>query len=241
MTAHTLTVAAAKIDEFLTDEFLMQIMNSTQNPNAQVGAVILAAGTSTRMGQPKQLLPLDGTTVLARAIENVRSAGLVEMVLVLGASAEAIRRQLPQSLLEGLKVVVNQGYAKGMASSLREGLSALDPQSAAALIILGDQPLVRPQTLHQIMAGYHRSRAQIVIPSHQGERGNPVLLSRSVFPEVMALEGDTGCRAIFTNHLDTIFKVEVEDPGILLDIDNQDDYDRLTLSIREQHPPRIDE
>jgi molybdenum cofactor cytidylyltransferase len=216
-------------------------MTGSQNPNAPVSAVILAAGTSTRMGRPKQLLPLGGTTVLAHAIENVRSAGVVEMVLVLGASAEAIRRQLPQSLLEGLKVVVNQAYAQGMASSLREGLSALDPQSAAALIILGDQPLVRPQTLLQIMAGYHQSRARIVIPLHQGKRGNPVLLNRAVFPEVMALEGDTGCRAIFANHLDAILKVEVDDPGILLDIDNQDDYDRLTLTIREQHPPRIDE
>jgi molybdenum cofactor cytidylyltransferase len=202
-------------------------MTAAQNPNSQVSAVILAAGSSTRMGQAKQLLPLGGTTVLARTIDNVRSAGLVEIVLVLGASAEAIRRQLPTSLLEGLKVVVNQAYRQGMASSLREGLSALDPQTGGALIILGDQPFVRPQTLHQIMAGYHRSGAQIVIPSHQGNRGNPVLLSRSVFPEVMALEGDTGCRAIFPNHLDAILKVEVEDPGILLDIDNQDDYDRL--------------
>jgi molybdenum cofactor cytidylyltransferase len=216
-------------------------MTAAQNPNSQVSAVILAAGSSTRMGQAKQLLPLGGTTVLARTIDNVRSAGLVEIVLVLGASAEAIRRQLPTSLLEGLKVVVNQAYRQGMASSLREGLSALDPQTGGALIILGDQPFVRPQTLHQIMAGYHRSGAQIVIPSHQGNRGNPVLLSRSVFPEVMALEGDTGCRAIFPNHLDAILKVEVEDPGILLDIDNQDDYDRLKLRIREQHPPRIHE
>jgi molybdenum cofactor cytidylyltransferase len=128
-----------------------------------------------------------------------------------------------------------------MASSLREGLSALELQSEAALIVLGDQPLVGPRTLQQIIAGYQQSGAEIIIPTHQGKRGNPVLLSRAVFSEVMALEGDTGCRAIFANHLDAILKVEVEDPGILLDIDNQDDYNRLTLSLREQHPPRIDE
>jgi molybdenum cofactor cytidylyltransferase len=204
-------------------------MTDTRNANARVSAVVLAAGKSTRMGRAKQLLPLGGTTVLARTIDSVRSAGLDQIVLVLGAEAEAIRRQLPQSLLEGLKVVVNQAYEQGMASSLREGLSALHPQTGAALIILGDQPFIRPETLHEIMAGYHRSDAQIVIPLHQGERGNPVLLSRSVFSEVMALDGDTGCRAIFANHLDAILKVEVEDPGILLDIDNQDDYDRLRL------------
>ena len=220
------------------DEFLMQIMTGTQNPDSQVGAVILAAGTSTRMGQAKQLLPLDGSTVLARTIDNVRAAGLVEIVLVLGAAAESIRRQLPSPLLNGLKVVVNQAYAQGMASSLREGLSALDLQTAAALIVLGDQPFIRPQTLHQIIGEYHRSGSQIVIPAYQGQRGNPVLLSRQLFPEVMALKGDTGCRAIFPNHLDATLKVEVEDSGILLDIDNPEDYDRL---LREQHPPRIDE
>src|SRR5271156_1360056 len=189
-------------------------MTGTQNPNEPVSAVILAAGTSARMGRPKQLLPLGGTTVLARAIENVRSDGVDEMVLVLGASAEAIHRQLPRSPLEALRAWFTQAYAQGMASALREGLSPLDPQSAAALIILGDQPLVRPQTLRQIMAGYHQSGARIVIPSHRGKRGNPVLLGRPVFPEVMALEGDTGCRAIFGNHLDAILKVEVEDPGV---------------------------
>jgi molybdenum cofactor cytidylyltransferase len=202
-------------------------MTDTQNLIAPISAVILAAGTSTRMGRAKQLLQLGETTVLARTIDNVRSAGLAEIVLVLGASAEVIRRQLP--LVEGLTVVVNEAYEEGMASSLREGLSALGPKTDAAFIILGDQPFVRPETLHQVMAGYHRSGAQIVIPSYQGKRGNPVLLSRSVFPEVMALEGDIGCRAIFSNHLDAILKVEVEDPGILLDIDNQDDYDRLKL------------
>jgi len=202
-------------------------MTDRQNQIAQVSAVILAAGTSTRMGRAKQLLPLGGTTVLARTLDNVRSAGLVEMVLVLGASAESIRRQLPQALLQGVKIIVNHAYGQGMASSLREGLSAVDPQAAAALIILGDQPFLQPLTLRQIIDEYHASRAQIVIPLYQGKRGNPVLLDRSVFSEVMALEGDVGCRAIFSNHLEGISKVEVEDMGVLLDMDDPADYERL--------------
>jgi molybdenum cofactor cytidylyltransferase len=186
------------------------------------------------MGRAKQLLPLGGTTVLAQTIENVRSAGLDEILLVLGASAEAIGQQLPRVLIEGLKVVFNHAYGQGMASSLREGLSQVDPRSDAALIILGDQPFIQPQTLHQIIDGYRGARAQIVIPSYQGSRGNPVLLDRSLFSEVMALEGDTGCRAIFASHLDAILKVEVEDPGILLDIDSLEDYERAKqLSIRK--------
>jgi molybdenum cofactor cytidylyltransferase len=182
------------------------------------------------MGQAKQLLPLGGSTVLAQTIENVRSAAVDEIVLVLGSSAEAIRRQLSQPLLQGVKVVVNQAYGQGMASSLHEGLSASDPHSNAALIILGDQPFVRPQTLDQIVNEYRRSGAQIVVPLYQGKRGNPVLLDRSVFSEAMALKGDVGCRAIFARHLGGIVNVEVEDIGVLLDIDDPEEYQRLAVS-----------
>ena len=92
-------------------------MTDTQNSNARVSAVVLAAGASTRMGRAKQLLPLGETTVLTRTLENVRSAGLNDIVLVLGALAEEIRRRLPKSLLEDLRIVVNHAYGQGMASS----------------------------------------------------------------------------------------------------------------------------
>jgi molybdenum cofactor cytidylyltransferase len=192
-----------------------------------VSAVILAAGTSSRMGQAKQLLPLGQNTVLAQTLANVQSAALHEIILVLGASAETIRGQLPSP--QGLKIVVNPAYQQGIASSLQAGLSAVDPNSDAALIILGDQPFIRPQTLDLIVEEYRRSQAQIVIPMYQGQRGNPVLLDRSVFAEVMALEGDVGSRAIFARHLDGIVNVEVEDKGILLDLDDPADYERLKV------------
>jgi molybdenum cofactor cytidylyltransferase len=211
--------------------------NKLDRKSGGVAAIILAAGKSTRMGEAKQLLRLGESTVLGQTIENVRGSAVDEIVLVLGSSAETIRRELPLSLLEGLKVVVNPAYAEGMASSLRTGLAALDPQVDAALIVLADQPFVRPETLDQLGCKHRRSKAQIVIPSYQGVRGNPVLLDRSVFAEVMALEGDTGCRAIFGNHTERTVKLEVEDEGILLDIDNQEDYERL----REASPPHTGE
>ena len=152
---------------------------SPKGSAARVSAIVLAAGTSTRMGQAKQLLPLGPSNVLAQTLENVRSAAMAEIVLVLGSSAEAIRQQLPPPLLEGLKVVVNHDYKQGMASSLRQGFPPWIQHSDAALIILGDQPFVRPQTLDQIVDAYRRSPAQIVIPTYQGTRGNPVLLDRS--------------------------------------------------------------
>jgi molybdenum cofactor cytidylyltransferase len=200
----------------------------TGRSNSRVGAVILAAGRSTRMGEPKQLLRLGESTVLGQTLGNILGTGLDDVVLVLGPSAEIIRRQFPASF-ERLKVIVNEAYGRGMASSLREGLSALDPLVDAALIVLADQPFVRSETVGQIVDQYRRSEAEIVIPTYKGTRGNPVLVDRSVFSEIMALEGDVGCRAIFGSHLKGIVQVEVEDIGILLDIDSKADYERLQL------------
>src|SRR5271168_1829781 len=195
--------------------------------DSRVGAVILAAGKSTRMGEPKQLLRLGETTVLGQTLENVRGAGVSEIVVVLGSSADTIRQQLPASTFDGLTVVVNQDYGQGMASSLRAGLSAVGQDIDASLVVLADQPFTRSETLNRIVDRYLDSDAQIVIPSYKGFGGNPVLLDRSVFTEVMALDGDIGCRAVFGSHSEGIVKVEVGDVGILLDIDNKDDYERL--------------
>lgn len=190
-----------------------------------IAAIILAAGQSARMGEAKQLLPLGDTTVLGQTIANVRRAALDEIILVLGASAEAIRQQLP---LEGLKLIVNPHYEQGMAASLRAGLEAVSLRTGAALIILADQPLVRPETLNHLADRYRRTNPRILIPTCRGTRGNPVLLDRSLFAEAMALEGDVGCRALFAQYPEAIEKLEVDDEGILLDIDNQDDYQRLS-------------
>lgn len=194
---------------------------------ASVGAVVLAAGRSSRMGTLKQLLTVGGSTALERTLAAILAAGVDQTVLVLGFAADEIQRQLSPGLLEGINVVMNQEYASGMASSLRAGLSAFGEQMQAALIVLADQPLVRTATVDRIVERYRATHADIVIPHYQGKRGNPVLLNRAVFPEAMALEGDTGCRAIFGSHANRIVQVDVDDPGILQDMDTPEDYERL--------------
>ncbi|HWO33436.1 MAG TPA: NTP transferase domain-containing protein [Candidatus Acidoferrum sp.] len=190
----------------------------------RIGAVILAAGTSSRMGEAKQLLRLGATTLLDQVTENVLGSRVDEIVLVLGHEAETIKQTIAT---KKLKIVVNESYRQGMGTSLRAGLSALASEVDAALIVLADQPFVRSATFDQIIDHYQQSKAQIVIPIYKGFRGNPVLLDHSVFAEVMALTGDIGCRAIFGNHLEGIAKVPVEDVGILLDLDSKDDVARL--------------
>jgi molybdenum cofactor cytidylyltransferase len=197
----------------------------------RVSAVVLAAGASVRMGEPKQLLPLGGRTLLQRAIENLRGAELAQVVLVLGASADLILKTLPAALLDRLVVVRNPDYGVGMASSLRLGLEAVRPESDAALVVLADQPFVRPATIARIVERYRKSEsgseAEIVIPFFQGKRGNPVLLARSLFAEAMALQGDSGFRVLFGKHADGIAEVDVNDPGILFGVDSREVYERL--------------
>jgi molybdenum cofactor cytidylyltransferase len=192
--------------------------------NSRFGAVILAAGMSSRMGEAKQLLRLGENTLLGQVLENVRSSGVKDIVLVLGHEAEKIRERIST---ENLSVVINESYQQGMGTSLRAGLAALPPGVDAALVVLADQPFIRPRTLDLLMDQYMRSSAQIVIPTYEGFRGNPVLLDRSVFSEVMALTGDIGCRAIFGNHLEGIVKQPVADIGILLDFDSKDDFELM--------------
>lgn len=181
------------------------------------------------MGEAKQLLPLGKSTVLEQTLKNLQASQANEIVIVLGASAETIQQQLAASVKD-LKTVHNPDYGEGISSSLRKGLSAINPDIAAALIVLADQPFVQPATINQIIDHYRNSEARIVIPTHNGSRGNPVLLDRSIFPEVMALKGDSGFRAIFGQHQNEIAKLEVADQGILLDIDNKEDYERLSAS-----------
>lgn len=207
-------------------------MPESSSPSG-VAAVILAAGMSKRMGAPKQLLKLGGATLLEHALNNVRRSQAREIVLVLGHVADAIREQ---TALDGVKVVINPAYEEGMGTSLRAGIAALAPESGAAMIVLADQPFVRPETLDRLIEQHRARRPQIVIPLYRGFRGNPVLLDRSVFPEIAGLAGDIGCRAIFGDHTENILKVDVDDPGILLDADTEEDFQKLSAGKIGERP-----
>jgi len=203
------------------------------NPASGISAVILAAGMSKRMGVPKQLLRLGETTLLEHALNNVRQSRVQEIILVLGHQAETIRKQLP---LDNVKVIINPAFQEGMGASLRAGISALSPQAQGALVVLADQPFIRPSTLDRLIAKHSELKPQIVIPTYRGFRGNPVLLDRSVFPELAGLAGDVGCRAIFGDHTENILKVEVEDVGILLDADSEADLKKLREGVVNERP-----
>src|SRR5260370_17709568 len=176
---------------------------------------------SRGMGTRKQLLGLGDKRLLERALGTVRGSNVEEIVMCLGGAVDEVRKQL---VTDGLRVFLNTDFQQGMGTSLRKGLAAVSLPVEGALIVLADQPFVRSSTLDQMIGYWRKSGPQILIPLYRGFRGNPVLLDRSVFPELINLAGDIGCRAIFGAHTESIHKLAVEDVGVLLDIDSAEDW-----------------
>ena len=188
------------------------------------------------MGTPKQLLRIGDKTILERTLKNVRASNASEVVRVMGHAAAEVQKTIAT---QGCKVVVNPDYQQGMGTSLRSGLAAVS--TAAALIVLADQPWVSSETFNRLIACHQERRPQIIIPTHRGFRGNPVLLDRSVFAEVQALGGDVGCRAIFGDHTEGILKLPIDDPGILQDIDSRDDFETMSATATRDSSGRANE
>ncbi len=202
---------------------------------AEIGAIVLAAGSSSRMGRPKQLLPIGGQPMVRRVTESMCETSLAQVVVVVGAHAEAVT-----AALAGLSVdiVANEDWAAGMSTSVRAGLGALRPEIQAALIALADQPALTPDLLRTLVARHQSSGAPITAPFYQGQRGNPVLFDRQLFPELLAVEGDRGGRALFARYQGQIERVEVDDPAVIQDIDTIEDYESMPES--PSHPEPAD-
>ena len=188
-----------------------------------VAAVVLAAGASTRLGQPKQLAPIGGRPALAYTLDALRASSIDRVVLVLGHHADAIAAALD---LTEITVVRNDAYAEGQSTSVLAGVKSLGDDVAAALMVVGDQPLLAPTVVDAIVRAYEQTGGPFIVPVYAGEWGNPVLLARATWPLLDNLKGDTGARPILRKHMDMVLEVPV--PGSLLDdIDTPDDYARI--------------
>lgn len=190
----------------------------------KVAGIVLAAGQGTRMGRAKQLLPYRGRTILECVVDNALASNLHRVITVIGYQAEAIEPLLKS---RDTTVVVNPGFAAGQSSSLKAGLAALTEESDAALFLLGDQPLVTPETLNLIIAAYADSRAPIVVPQFGGRRGNPALFARETFARIARLSGDRGARQLFDEYADRLLTLPVDTGEIFWDIDTEEDYRKL--------------
>jgi molybdenum cofactor cytidylyltransferase len=190
-------------------------------PKAQraprVAAIVLAAGTSSRMGSNKLLAEIGGAPLVAATVKAVKASPVETVTVVTGRDAEAVARAVEPS---GARTVHNPDYAEGLATSLKAGLAALPPDADAVLVCLGDMPRVAPATIAKLIAAYnpaeHRS---ICVPSVNGRRGNPVLWGAQHFAALKGLSGDRGARVLFDELAEELVEVAVEDEGVLLDVD----------------------
>lgn len=193
--------------------------------NGTVAAVVLAAGGSTRFGQPKQLLSWGGRPLVTHIADTAWSAGLDPVIVVIGSAAESVA-----PLLAGrpFQVVRNYRWETGVSSSLNVAIAALPPTVEAAIFIPADQPLITPQFLQRCVETWRATKAGIVIPqTRDGSRGNPVLFSREFFAELATLSGDVGGRALFAQYADRIVSVPVTDAQILSDVDTPESFAAL--------------
>lgn len=194
---------------------------------AHIAGLVLAAGESSRMGRDKALLTYRGRTFLETVVTKLKEAGLERVMIVLGHQAEAIQRALG---LPAGEVVINHLYRRGQTSSLQEGLAALSLRDASldgVVLSLVDHPAFEPATVSSLIAEFHRASAAVIIPSYQGSRGHPVLIARSLFGPLLALQPDQGANSVIRASADHIRTLEVPDPGILVDIDVPESYHAL--------------
>ncbi len=191
-----------------------------------IAGIVLAAGRSARLGRPKQLLPYRRRPLLFWALAALAESGIDTLIVVLGHDAEAIRREVD---LGEARVVLNPHHAEGMSTSLQAGLAALDGDAdvQAAVVTVGDQPLLRSATFDALIEAYGESGAAIVAADYGGHQGTPMLLSRAVWPLARAIHSDRGARALLRDYPELVVTVPV-DPASAVDIDTWEDYETLT-------------
>jgi len=185
-----------------------------------IDAVVLAAGSGSRMGQIKPLVPVNGEPALGIVLRRLHEAGLPGAIVVLGKDADDIQQAID---LSDARVIINDHPARGMSSSLALGLAAVSERAQGALIFHADMPFLMARTIRRIISTA-RTGARIAAPVYRGTRGFPVYLEQSCFRELVAmLAGDAGARGYLAAHAGDVSRIEVDDAGCIVDIDRPED------------------
>ena len=188
----------------------------------RIAGIILAAGQSTRLGRPKQLLDICGKTAIRRVADAALAAPLDSIVVVLGNAAADIERDDKPRRMH----LLNPDFAEGQSTSMRVGLRAVPDEVDAVLFLLGDQPAMRPEIISAVVETYRKSGATIVQARFRGEIGHPVLFDRSMFGALDSVTGDRGARQVIARHPELVQFADMAQDAPL-DIDTEADYERV--------------
>ena len=189
----------------------------------RIGGLLLAAGESARLGQPKQLLEWNGTPLIEHAARTALRVGLQPVVVVIGCRAGDMRAALKSPVT----IVENPDWRAGMSTSLRAGLLALPGDVEAAIMLLVDQPRLSETHLRAVIDAYERLKMPIVVSAHRGRRASPALFDRSLFDQLMRVSGDVGGRSVIEANPDFVTQVEARDELELADVDTMEDWQRI--------------
>ena len=210
------------------------------NTSLSTAAIILAAGSSSRMGggRHKLLLPLDDRPVLAHVIDASLASQARPIIVVLGHQSDHVRSQIkPYTIHDKITLIENVHYQQGMSSSLCIGIQTLltngyrkdtsSYQVDSALIVLGDQPLITPQIIDTLISMYRTTGKPIVAPLYKGKRGSPVLFDKSLFSELIEITGDEGGRTVLERHRHEVELIEIGDALANYDVDTWEAYEHV--------------
>lgn len=193
-----------------------------------IGLIILAAGSASRMGKPKQLLTYQGDSLIGHAVKVALTSVCQPLVLVLGAYAEQIKPEVENLPVQ---VVENTHWLEGMSSSIRAGINALhenNPKLDAAIIALADQPLISAEVFDRLVEVYQNTGKLIIASAYHDVVGVPALFDRTLFPELINLQGDRGAKALISKYTNSSIGISV--PEAATDIDTPNDYKNIYLS-----------
>lgn len=195
-----------------------------------IGAIVLAAGLSKRMGRSKLILPWGSTTVIGKVIETLSKCNIEEIIVVTGAFYPEILAALESY---PVRTIQNPRYAEAeMLTSFQAGLQMISEHEEAVLVCLGDQPQVEVEIVNQLIMQYTMTKHPIIVPSFNKKRGHPWLVSRNYWSDIMAMDENCSLRDFLNLHQDEIEYLDVTTPSILYDLDTPEDY--------ESHKPKPD-
>ena len=192
--------------------------------DAFVAGLVLAAGGSSRLGRPKQLLPLHGSTLLDHTVGIARACEFDQLLVAIGGDADKVRAR---TNLAGADVVLNPGFGAGCSSSIAVAMAALDPRATALVLMLGDQPGVLPATVRVLLAA--RGDAPIAVCLYDDGRGHPFAFGSETFDELGRLHGDKAVWRMLDERADEVAEVPVAGP-VPLDVDTWADYEALVAA-----------
>ena len=189
----------------------------------KIHGILLAAGLSTRMGEPKQLLPFGDSTIIETMIDNMLGSKLDEVIVVIGHELEKVHEKIRH---KPIKVVFNPNYQEGMLTSAQCGVQALPDCADAFALMLVDQPFITSDLINRVVEAYKESDKGIALPSYNYRRGHPAIFNRRYASDILSLDAESGgIRSLFKKNADDIQYVIVDTNRVLKDIDYRKDYE----------------